>query len=51
MITNVKGNGIAVDEATNNTTESPVFCCSVNDTAAAAHSQSIVFVMLLFNIL
>jgi len=32
----------AVDEATNNTTESPVFFCSV-DTSAAAHSQSLVF--------
>jgi hypothetical protein len=35
----VKRNCDAADEATNNTTESPVFFCSVNGTSAAAHSQ------------
>jgi hypothetical protein len=38
----VQLNSDAVDEATNNSTESPVFFRSVNDTSAAAHSHSIV---------
>jgi hypothetical protein len=45
----VKRNCDAVDEATNNTRESPVYFCSVNDTSAAAHSQSLVFIKPLFN--
>ena len=36
-----------VDEATNNTTELPVFFCSVNDNSAAAHSHSLVLLMFL----
>ena len=34
----MKWNCDSVDETTNNTTESPVFFCSVNDTSAAIHS-------------
>jgi len=40
----VNWNCDAVDEATNNTTESPDLFCSVNDTSAAAHSHSLVLV-------
>ena len=49
--TNVKWNCDAVDEATNNSTQSTVFFCSVNGTSAAAHSQSLILLMLLFKIL
>jgi len=38
----VKWNCDVIDVATNNTTESPVFFCSVNNTSAAAHKQSLV---------
>ena len=44
----MKWNYDAVDEATNNTTESPVFFCSVNDTSAAAQSQKIDLVFFFF---
>ena len=45
----MKWNCDAVDEATNNSTESPVFLCSANDTSAAAHSHSLVLLIFLFN--
>ena len=42
--TYVNWNCDAVDEATNNTAESPDLFCSANDTSAAAHNQSLVLV-------